>query len=100
MVEWEPLELDLGGVAHDELRPGLRAWNRSKIGAGRRVGHDHDLLDGRQRSHDRGEFPQAVVDLATIEVTIRRDEHPGLDLPEPVEDPLSTEVRRAGRPDG
>jgi len=57
------------------------------------VGDDDHPLERREGAAQLGHACERVVDRAVVEVTVRREEHLGLDLAEAVEHALHAEVR-------
>jgi hypothetical protein len=62
------------------------------------VRNDHHFLDAREIFQDVGDALQGVHFLSLEPVPVRREENTGLDLTEPIQDPLDSEIRRTGRP--
>jgi len=62
------------------------------------VGHDHDMLQARQRIHQVADDGAAVEILAAVAVAVDREDHLRLDLAEAVDHALRAEVGRTTRP--
>ena len=104
VVEWQPLEAQ-GRIraARDEVAPRHGGRDTRDCLSARLVvteeGDEDHLAQARKRRRDLLHARHGVDALAGVAISICRDEHDGFDLPEPVEDAVQTEIRRAGRPD-
>ena len=101
MIEREALERERScrsgprNSSHDDARSTRRDRRMCRRAARR------PSLDGRAAARAiSATRAQAVVRLAGVDVAVGGDEHPRLDLAEPIEHALDAEVRRARRPDG
>ena len=64
------------------------------------VRDDDDRLEPGQRVADRGDLGRAVDVAVAVPVPVDGEQHPRLDLGQPVDDGPDAELRRARRPDG
>ena len=97
MIERHPRERRRPrGVRAEEVIP--RDGTRDGAAVTPDIRNNDDALDRRNARRDLGDLVEYRQCLGVVVVAVDCDQQPGLDLPEAIDDALSTEVRRARRP--
>src|SRR5438105_9148212 len=82
----------------DEIVPGGGRAEPVERGPIAEVRHYDRVLDGRQSSDSINRFWQRLESFSPIDIAVARDQQPGFDLTEAIEDALHAEVRRTRGP--
>ena len=97
MIERHPCERRRArDVCAQEVIP--RDGTRDGAAVASDIRNNHNALDRRNARGDLGDLVEYRQCLGVVVVAVDCDQQPGLDLPEAIDDALSTEVRRARRP--
>src|SRR5918997_383853 len=100
MVEGHLLEVEIRAlVGAEQLVPQDHALQGARLRLSLEVGQDHGPLERRDLVLELRHYLGPVVVLASVAVTVNRDENPRLYLLEAVYDAARAEVRGGARPD-
>src|SRR5438270_11519917 len=84
----------------EQVRPQMDPGKaRGRLRSGREIRHEDGRLQGGDLTPDLRDRVPAIVRAAVVAIPVDGEEHPRLDLPEPVHDAPDAELGRAARPD-